>query len=166
MSSLANPMNPIPLVFGEAELRADGTLLIEGVVTHLPPKELCVLRVLLASPGRVVGKDALIEQAWLGGVIGDESLSRCIYSLRRRLGRHKHYVATVYGRGYRITCTVVGGAVGRVRAQRQLWERLLRVRAFWVGRGTANARWLIRTSRCVWPQRRREFDQVSARPAG
>lgn len=111
-------------VFGAVELRGDGTLAFGCESCHLPPKELEVLRLLLDSPGVVVSKTALLDAVWRGGDIGEESLTRCIYTLRKLLGVHKHYIATVYGKGYRLTCPVrrlsrVSGGTGRLLGQVQ-----------------------------------------------
>ncbi|MBD1552398.1 winged helix-turn-helix domain-containing protein [Pseudomonas typographi] len=92
--------------FGALELQSDGTLWVEGERMHLPPKELKLLEALLSAGGAVVMKDALLNHAWPGMEVGEDSLTRCIYSLRRAFGRYKKYIATVYGKGYRLTCEV------------------------------------------------------------
>jgi soluble lytic murein transglycosylase-like protein len=38
--------------------------------------------------------------------VAEESLTRCIYSLRKYLGADKGFIKTIYGRGYRFTCPV------------------------------------------------------------
>ncbi|WP_224770865.1 winged helix-turn-helix domain-containing protein [Pseudomonas sp. FEN] len=74
---------------------------------HLPPKELQVLRLLLGSAGRLVTKDCLLDAVWPGMDAAEESLTRCIYVLRKLLEESKGYIATVYGKGYRFTGPVV-----------------------------------------------------------
>ncbi|WP_248796971.1 winged helix-turn-helix domain-containing protein [Pseudomonas sp. MWU13-2105] len=74
---------------------------------HLPPKELQVLRLLLGSAGRLVTKDCLLDSVWPGMDAAEESLTRCIYVLRKLLEEGKGYIATVYGKGYRFTVPVV-----------------------------------------------------------
>lgn len=89
--------------FGEFEISLDGILCFQGERTVLPPKELAVIICLLENAGDVVSKDSLVEFAWQCDA-GDESLTRCIYSLRKRFRAHegKQYIDTVYGRGYRL----------------------------------------------------------------
>jgi DNA-binding winged helix-turn-helix (wHTH) protein len=108
--------------FGPFGLHSDGTLVQDDTYLHLPPKELQVLRVLLGAQGRLIDQDTLIEQVWPGGDVAGESLTRCIYSLRKTLGAHKHFIATVYGKGYRFQAPV------RRRSDRQgmLAAKLLR----------------------------------------
>ncbi|NMX63066.1 transcriptional regulator [Pseudomonas sp. WS 5059] len=95
------------LAFGHWRLQADGRLTTEGRDIQLPPKECHVLRLLLATPGVLVSKDHLLEQVWPHTDIAEESLTRCIYALRKQLEGDRALIATVYGRGYRFN--------GRVR---------------------------------------------------
>ncbi|MBT9302954.1 MULTISPECIES: winged helix-turn-helix domain-containing protein [Pseudomonas] len=97
----------VSLAFGHWKLQGDGRLTAEGRDIQLPPKECHVLRLLLATPGVLVTKDYLLEQVWPNIDIAEESLTRCIYSLRKQLQRDRGLIATVYGRGYRFN--------GRVR---------------------------------------------------
>ncbi|WP_460139858.1 winged helix-turn-helix domain-containing protein [Pseudomonas sp. S2_E01] len=94
-------------VFDRWLLQSDGTLMRDGHGVHVPPKELSVLRLLLASAGKVITKDHLLDCAWPAIDAGEESLTRCIYALRKLLRDNKDYIATVYGKGYRFTCPVV-----------------------------------------------------------
>ncbi|QWA10516.1 winged helix-turn-helix domain-containing protein [Sodalis ligni] len=63
---------------------------------------------LLESAGEVVTKEQLIDNVWAGGNVGEESLTRCIYVLRRILqeGKHQRFIDTVYGKGYRFSLPV------------------------------------------------------------
>ncbi|MCD4531223.1 MULTISPECIES: winged helix-turn-helix domain-containing protein [Pseudomonas] len=79
----------------------------DGQGVHVPPKELHVLRLLLGSAGRVLGKDYLLDHVWPRMDTAEESLTRCIYALRKLLKDNKDFIATVYGQGYRFTCPVV-----------------------------------------------------------
>lgn len=94
------------LVFSRWNLHGDGRLTGEGIDVQLPPKEGHVLRLLLGSGGVLMTKDRLLELAWPQGEVAEESLTRCIYSLRKHLGEDKVFIKTVYGRGYRFTCPV------------------------------------------------------------
>ena len=88
-------------VFGRWILQRDGLLLHDGKGLHLPPKELHVLRLLLGAAGSLVSKDWLLDQVWSNCDVAEESLTRCIYALRKLLGRENDYIKTVYGKGYR-----------------------------------------------------------------
>ncbi|WP_338806818.1 winged helix-turn-helix domain-containing protein [Pseudomonas chlororaphis] len=94
------------LGFGSYVLQADGLLLHERGATQLPPKELHVLRLLLKDAGALVSKNSLIERVWPRCDVADESLTRCIYVLRKLLGRQNDYIKTVYGKGYRFMAQV------------------------------------------------------------
>ena len=94
-------------VFDHWLLQSDGTLMRDGHGVHVPPKELNVLRLLLGSAGKVISKDHLLDNVWPDADAGEESLTRCIYALRKLLRENKNFIATVYGQGYRFTCPVV-----------------------------------------------------------
>lgn len=70
---------------------------------YLAPKESAVLLFMLQNAHTVISKDAIIEHVWKGGLVSDESLTRCIYVLRRTLGhsRQKRFIDNIYGKGYR-----------------------------------------------------------------
>lgn len=94
-------------VFGQWLLQSDGTLMQDGKGIHVPPKELSVLRLLLGSAGTVISKDHLLDVVWPEIDAAEESLTRCIYALRKLLKKNKGFIATVYGQGYRFSCPVV-----------------------------------------------------------
>ncbi|WP_339102095.1 winged helix-turn-helix domain-containing protein [Pseudomonas sp. G166] len=94
-------------VFDHWLLQSDGTLMRDGQGVHVPPKELHVLRLLLKSAGAVVSKDYLLDHVWPRMDAAEESLTRCIYALRKLFKENKGYIATVYGQGYRFTGPVV-----------------------------------------------------------
>jgi DNA-binding winged helix-turn-helix (wHTH) protein/TolB-like protein len=93
------------LQFGPFSLRIDGTLFRHAELVRLPPKELALLRVLVGSPGQVVPLEVLRKNAWNGIHVSDESLPRCISSLRAHLGI-ENCIQTVYKRGYRLQLPV------------------------------------------------------------
>jgi DNA-binding winged helix-turn-helix (wHTH) protein len=95
--------------FGPFELRACGTLVNEGRVVPLTPKEEAVLRFLVQAEGRRVSKDEIIEAVWSDVAVSDASLTRAIHTLRRRLGDGRNgacYIRTSYGRGYQLAVPV------------------------------------------------------------
>lgn len=94
------------LIFSSWTLHPEGRLIGDGSDVQLPPKEWQVLRLLLLSGGLLMTKDRLLEMAWPQGEVAEESLTRCIYSLRKYLGVDKVFIKTIYGRGYRFACAV------------------------------------------------------------
>lgn len=117
MDSAADQTLVKSFVFDHWLLQSDGTLMRDGEGVHVPPKELNVLRLLLKSAGAVVSKDYLLDHVWPEMDAAEESLTRCIYALRKLLRENKDYIATVYGQGYRFTCAVVElDAPGQARA--------------------------------------------------
>lgn len=74
----------------------------------LPPKEHAVLCALVARQGAVVSKDRLIAEVWPEDSASDESLSRCIYVLRRTLSPSgdQGFIQTLHRRGYRFAVPV------------------------------------------------------------
>ncbi|WDU63550.1 winged helix-turn-helix domain-containing protein [Pseudomonas poae] len=101
-----NQLTTPALVFARWTLHGDGRLTSENSDVQLPPKEWHVLRLLLACGGTLMTKDRLLELAWPQGEASEESLTRCIYSLRKYLGADKVFIKTIYGQGYRFTCPV------------------------------------------------------------
>jgi DNA-binding winged helix-turn-helix (wHTH) protein len=95
--------------FGPFELRPCGTLVTQGRVVPLTPKEESVLRLLVRAEGRRVSKGEIIAAVWSGVAGSDSSLTRAIHTLRRRLGEGEGgacYIRTSYGRGYQLAVPV------------------------------------------------------------
>lgn len=88
--------------FGDYCLKFNEVLLKKGRVIPVPPKELHILSLLAANAGRLLSKEFLIKTVWNGGIVSDESLTRCIYSLRKILEKNGDscYIETIYGKGY------------------------------------------------------------------
>ncbi|MCK1792657.1 winged helix-turn-helix domain-containing protein [Pseudomonas violetae] len=111
MNSASDQSPSESFIFDQWRLQSDGTLMHAGKVVHVPPKELCVLRLLLGSAGWVVSKDHLLGAVWPETDAAEESLTRCICVLRKLLKENRGFIATVYGQGYRFDCPVVGPAM-------------------------------------------------------
>ncbi|HHE6471353.1 TPA: HilA/EilA family virulence transcriptional regulator [Providencia rettgeri] len=96
-------------VFENFILTVDGVLIRDKKRIKLPPKEFSVLSILLESAGKIVGKDDLLDLVWGDADITEESLTRCIYALRKILstGKDNRYIETIYGKGYRFNQPVV-----------------------------------------------------------
>jgi DNA-binding winged helix-turn-helix (wHTH) protein/tetratricopeptide (TPR) repeat protein len=93
--------------FGEFRLEPDGTLFRGSAAIHLPPKELAALRILLAHAGQIVSPAQLRKELWRDTHVTDESIPKCLSSLRTRLAPEE-CIQTVYKRGYRFSAEVRG----------------------------------------------------------
>lgn len=79
-----------------------------GIVTDeaghkvgLRPQAAEVLKLLAARPGKLVGKDELVQAVWGNIAVTDDSLVQCITEIRKALGDDKHdIVRTLPKRGY------------------------------------------------------------------
>jgi TolB-like protein/tetratricopeptide (TPR) repeat protein len=92
------------------EVRADERrLLARGVPVALGARAFDLLLALIEHRDRVVGKDELLAKVWPGVVVEENNLTVQISSLRKALGAGA--IATVAGRGYRLTLPLLGDAV-------------------------------------------------------
>lgn len=67
----------------------------------LRPKSLALLTYLVRNPGRVIGKNELIEAVWPDVIVSDDSLSQCLKDIRSALGSGAEgFIRTVPRRGY------------------------------------------------------------------
>ncbi len=92
----------------------DWILTVAGERMTVEHKPLAVLKALLHEEGRLVSKEQLLDSAWPGVTVVDESLATAVRKLRRALGDHDpdHMVIeTVRGLGYRIAVPVARGSL-------------------------------------------------------
>ncbi len=91
--------------FGEFQLDSSRKHLTRGGnPVDLTERQADVLLQLLCRPGEIVTKDALIEAAWQGVAVTDNSLEQAVSALRRKLGGARGrsaMIETVPRRGYR-----------------------------------------------------------------
>ncbi len=91
--------------FGDFQLDSSTKgLTLRGDPVALTEHQADVLLQLLARPGEIVTKDALIEAAWQGVAVTDNSLEQAISGLRKALGDSggtRRLIETVPRRGYR-----------------------------------------------------------------
>jgi DNA-binding winged helix-turn-helix (wHTH) protein len=96
--------------FGEFTFDPRRKRLTRGdTAVELSEHQLDVLAHLVAHAGEIVSKDALIEAAWGGVAVTDNSLEQAISGLRRALGdksRTPQIIQTVPRRGYRFAADV------------------------------------------------------------
>ncbi len=97
--------NQRPFQFGAWRVDpASGVLLGDGgKEARLEPKLMDLLLLFAGSGGRVLSKDEIVEAAWEGRAIGDDTLAAAVSRLRRALGETsaRRYIETVPKRGYR-----------------------------------------------------------------
>src|SRR5215510_2443390 len=89
--------------------RANRVLSRDGVEVALPPRVLGLLEHLVARPGSVVPKQALLDAVWKDAFVTETSLTEAISQLRQALGddsQQPTYVQTVHRRGYRFVAPV------------------------------------------------------------
>lgn len=87
-----------------AGMRVDahsGAILYHGLPMELPPRELALLRALLARPGHAVAKERLFELVFPGEVdVHYEAIEVVVYRLRKRIAHTGARVVTLRGLGY------------------------------------------------------------------
>ena len=96
--------------FDDVEVRErEFSLTKAGEVLPVEPKAFRVLLVLLRNPGKLIGKEELLNAVWGDAAVTDNSLARSVALLRRLLGdetRNPRYIETVATVGYRFLCKV------------------------------------------------------------
>ena len=97
--------------FGEFTLDlARGCVLRAGEEIKLRPKVFETLKYLVENPGRLIGKQELMQAVWPDAFVTDDSLVQCTVELRRALDdRTQQLLKTVPRRGYLFTAQVVRG---------------------------------------------------------
>ena len=106
--------------FGEFTLDVTrGCVLKAGEEIKLRPKVYETLKYLVENPGRLIGKQELIQAVWPDAFVTDDSVVQCTLELRRALDdRSQQLLKTVPRRGYLFTAEVVQTSpkVGRISA--------------------------------------------------
>ncbi len=88
--------------FGSFEVQPDQRrLLVNGRVVAVGSRAFDVLLALAERAGQLVSKNQLLDLAWPGLVVEENNLQVQISTLRKVLGPHA--IATIPGRGYRLT---------------------------------------------------------------
>ena len=89
---------------------ATGDLSGEGEPCRLEPKVMELLLCLGQANGSVVSREELFSAVWPGVTVGEDTLTRAIFKLRRALGddpKAPRFVETVPKRGYRLLVPLV-----------------------------------------------------------
>jgi len=89
--------------FGGLEINYIGhTVLVDGQVVSLTPKEYDLLVYLTRNPSKVFTRNQLLNEVWGYDFYGDSrTVDTHIKTLRERLGNHRHCIVTVWGTGYK-----------------------------------------------------------------
>ena len=81
--------------------RGDGAVYLNGQAMELPPRELALLRALLAKPGHAFAKERLFEQVFAGELdVQAEAIEVVAYRLRKKLATTDVQLVTLRGLGY------------------------------------------------------------------
>ncbi len=101
--------SPLKYHFGEFTLDvARGCVLKAGEEIKLRPKVYETLKYLVEHPGRLIGKQELIQAVWPDAFVTDDSLVQCTVELRRALDdQEQQLLKTVPRRGYVFEAQVV-----------------------------------------------------------
>ena len=124
--------DPDRLVFNDVVIDFAGRRLLRGGAEQaLEPKAFAVLALLAASPGRVFGRDEILDTVWGHRHVTQSVINRIMSLLRQALGENAQrprLLHTVYGIGYRFDVPVAGDiAVPDVPADpiRPRWPRIM-----------------------------------------
>ena len=106
---------------------ASGRLLRDGASVPLRLKAFAVLEYLAAHPGRLVGREELLDVVWPATHVTPSVLTGCIRELRRALddgARAARFIETVHRRGYRfVAAPAPPSTEGEVEALESAWSR-------------------------------------------
>lgn len=111
--------NPETIVFGPFRFVPGDGLWKNDQPVALPPRAIGVLTTLLATPGEVVTKQALMDAVWPDTFVTESSLLEAIGLLRDTLGDNRKqptYIQTVHRRGYRF----IGQISPQARSSRRI----------------------------------------------
>ncbi|WP_170300262.1 winged helix-turn-helix domain-containing protein [Pseudoduganella buxea] len=101
------PMTPARFRFAAFELQLGQRLLLrEGRLLPVTSRAFDVLAVLAARAGELVSKEELLAAVWPGLVVEENNIQVQISQLRKLIGAAS--IATVSGRGYRLTLPCTG----------------------------------------------------------
>lgn len=88
--------------FGGLQMdREQGAVYVHGQPLELPPRELALLRALLAKPGHAIAKERLFEVVFAGELdVLPEAIEVVAYRLRKKLADTSVQLVTLRGLGY------------------------------------------------------------------
>jgi TolB-like protein/DNA-binding winged helix-turn-helix (wHTH) protein/Tfp pilus assembly protein PilF len=107
---VAGMSQPVVYEFGPYRLDPAQQLLTDGSrKILLTPKAFQTLLVLVENPGRIVGKEELLQKVWPSTVVEEATVAQNVFTLRKQLQGDDHsvqYIETVPKRGYRFVAEV------------------------------------------------------------
>lgn len=107
-------------MIGEWLLRPDlNQIERNATLVHLEPKAVVILCLLAEHAGEAVSRQELLERAWTGVVVSDDSLTQAVIKLRKALGdssRNPQYIETIPKRGYRLVAPVEAAVPAQSKA--------------------------------------------------
>jgi len=105
-ATIHKPLEPkIPKNFSFKELEVDfesGKALCNGKKIQLSYTELCILKILIMNPDRVIGREELIDMVWGNNVIESNSLAPHISRLRKKIVPYEYLINNIPKLGYSI----------------------------------------------------------------
>ena len=89
---------------GAVELRpAENEVRVQGQPVKLTPKEFTMLKVFMERPGRMLGREELLNLVWGYDFYADSRVvDTTVAKLRQKLGEAGACIQTVYGAGYKL----------------------------------------------------------------
>jgi transcriptional activator of cad operon len=145
--------------------RAEGRIYRGTEVRAVEPKVMDLLFLLASRPNRVFPREELIEALWPDTTIGEDSLARCVFKLRRALdddSKAPKLIETAPKRGYRLLQPVAGIESVAAPSPRKGVARLLSVVAA-VGLAIIVAAWFARSQPVTGPVDTNAVDVAIAR---
>lgn len=102
-------LSPLTYQFGEFTLDVSrGSVTKAGEEIKLRPKVYDTLKYLVENPGRLIGKQELMQAVWPDAFVTDDSLVQCTVELRRALDdQDQQLLKTIPRRGYLFNVEVV-----------------------------------------------------------
>ena len=86
---------------------AHGVMYLKGEIMDLPPRELALLRTLMATPGHAVAKERLFELVFPGEAhVQYEAIEVVVYRLRKKLQDTGVTLMTLRGLGYLLKASI------------------------------------------------------------
>jgi len=75
-------------------------LIVDGEKEDLTPIEFQLLYILMKNPGRIFGRDQILNNIWRDVNVTDRTVDVHITRLRKKLGNYENYLVTRKGYGY------------------------------------------------------------------
>lgn len=76
---------------------------IKGKIIDLTPTEFRILYILFSKPGRVFGRETLLEKLWgMDKIVLDRTIDVHVVKLRKKLGEYGKYIKSIRGIGYKV----------------------------------------------------------------